>query len=110
MKLPNAENAIVADLKLTEYLLSTTHAEGKGKAILFLSRGFSADRLEEMKHALLQVAQVNEVSRTRETEHGVQYVVEGQLSTPNGRSLFARTVWMIDHGGTIPRLISAYPA
>jgi hypothetical protein len=110
MKLPNAERAVVADSKLTGYLLSSTHAEGKGKAPLFFSRGFSITRLDEIRQAFLQLALTNPVTRHYKTIHGMKYVIEGMLSTPNGRPLFLRTIWMIDKGGTIPRLVSAYPA
>ncbi|MDP4199721.1 MAG: hypothetical protein Q8922_03860 [Bacteroidota bacterium] len=109
MKLPNVERAVVADSKLTEYLLSTTHAEGKEKAVVFFSRGFSVERLDELRQALLQVAQENPVTQSSETVHGMKFVVEGRLRTPNGLPLSLRTIWMIDRGGTIPRLISAYP-
>ena len=110
MKLPNAKNAIVADNKLTEYLLSTTHHEGKDKAVIFFSRGFRPQRLNELRTALKNLAEVSEVTKTKETIHGMKYIVEGLLETPDKRGIFLRTVWMIDREGTIPRLVSAYPA
>ncbi|HZK76035.1 MAG TPA: hypothetical protein VFD13_03920 [Candidatus Kapabacteria bacterium] len=110
MKLPNAENAIIADAKLTEYLLSTTHPEGKDKAVIFYSRGFSLHRLDELRTGLKNLAMENEVSKTKETIHGMKYLVEGLLETPDGRGILLRTVWMVDREGTIPRLVSAYPA
>jgi hypothetical protein len=58
MKLPNAENASVADAKLTEYLLSTTHPEGKDKAVIFYSRGFSIGRLGELRTALKEFTEL----------------------------------------------------
>lgn len=109
MKLPNAENAVIADEKLTEYLLSTSHAEGKNKAFVFYSRGFSLARLDELKIALKNLALKNEVTKTGENIHGRKYVIEGHLETPDGRGIMLRTIWMIDRGGTIPRLVSAYP-
>jgi hypothetical protein len=110
MKLPNAENAIIADAKLRDYLLSSTHPEGKDKALIFFSRGFSLDRSEELRSALLSIAQKNEITKSFQSIHGMKYVVEGLLETPDKRGIFLRTVWMVDRGGTIPRLISAYPA
>jgi hypothetical protein len=109
MKLPNSENAIVADAKLTEYLLSTTHPEGKDKAVIFYSRGFSLYRLDELRMSLKNLAKENEVSKVMETIHGMKYVVEGLLETPDERGIVLRTIWMVDRGGTIPRLVSAYP-
>ena len=109
MKLPNAENATVADLKLAGYLLSTTHKEGKGKASVFFSHGFKLEFVDELRKALKKVATSNPVSKSFETEHGMKFVIEGLLETPDGRGIFLRTIWMIDPGGTIPRFVSAYP-
>ena len=41
MKLPNAEQAVVDEAKLTRYLLDLTHPSGGPKAIFFLAHGFS---------------------------------------------------------------------
>jgi len=109
MKLPNAERAIVADLKLTGYLLSTTHKEGKGKASVFFSHGFHLEFADKLRKALKKVAISNPVSKSFETEHGMKFVIEGLLETQDGRRIFLRTIWMIDPGGTIPHLVSAYP-
>jgi hypothetical protein len=43
MKLRNYEQAVVSESKITEYLLSDTHPEGKEKAAFFERFGFSAD-------------------------------------------------------------------
>jgi hypothetical protein len=110
MKLPNAEHAVIADAKLTEYLLSASHPEGKEKAIVFLSRGFRITQPNELKAALLNHARHNEVSKSYQTIHGEKYIIEGIIETPDKRGIQLRTVWMIDRGGTIPRLVSAYPA
>jgi hypothetical protein len=64
MLLPNAGNAIVADSKIEEYLLSRTHQEGKEKAIVFFSRGFSLDRADELRQALKKLAMANPVSKS----------------------------------------------
>ena len=43
MMLPNYEQAIAPQRKITEYLLSFTHRDGRGKAAFFAHFGFSAD-------------------------------------------------------------------
>ena len=42
MKLPNIENAIIEEHKLTRYLLSESHPFGRGKASFFKRFGFNA--------------------------------------------------------------------
>jgi hypothetical protein len=39
VRLPNVENAVVEDLKLSGYLLAFDHPEGAGKAEFFSSSG-----------------------------------------------------------------------
>ena len=110
MKLPNVEKAVIADAKIINYLLSSTHTEGKDKAMVFLSHGFRAEEPETLKASLLKVVQGNEALRTIVTIHGQKYVIEGDLETPDGRGIYIRTIWIVDRGGTIPRFVSAYPA
>jgi len=43
MKLPNAEHAIVPGPKITHYLLSETHRDGRHKAAFFRSFGFTSE-------------------------------------------------------------------
>lgn len=107
MQLPNAERAVVAREKITEYLLLLTHPEGESKARFFLSFGFEAADWETFASALRFLTLDNRVTETKETAHGTQYVIIGQLDTPDGRRPSIRTVWQIDHGSDYPRFITA---
>jgi hypothetical protein len=40
---------------------------------------------------------------------GTRYVIEGIISTPDGRAPFIRAVWFIETGEQIPRFVTAYP-
>jgi hypothetical protein len=51
MKLPNLENAQIPPAKITDYLLSFTHRDGRHKAAFFTRFGFSADNWEIMAAA-----------------------------------------------------------
>jgi len=53
MKLPNADQAVVPQEKLTEYLLSDTHTDGSPKANFFRSFGFTVTNWQELARALL---------------------------------------------------------
>lgn len=107
MKLPNAEQAVIADDKLS-YLLSEEKSGGKDR--FFKSFGFSVIQLDVLRAALLQHAHVNEVYETAYNDFGLKYIVRGELIAPDGRHPNVQTVWQIDHNQTVPYLVSAYPA
>lgn len=95
MKLPNAERAIVPDRKITHYLLSTAHRDGQHKAEFFPSFGFKLEAWEELAAALLDHARQHEVVEIVPTPFGRNFVVEGALAAPDGRSPQVRGVWFI---------------
>jgi hypothetical protein len=111
VKLPYLENAVVAEAKITKYLLNTEHeGGGKEKAAFFTRFGFSVAKWEVMRVALINHAHLHDVSSTLETPEGIHYVIEGELDTPDERQPQIRTIWAIDTDSTTPRLITAYPA
>ena len=57
MKLPNVEQAEVPQEKITGYLLSNTHRDGKHKAAFFLSFGFKPKAWQRLTQALRDHAQ-----------------------------------------------------
>jgi hypothetical protein len=67
------------------------------------------ERTADSADALVQVAFLNDVTAKVESTHGVKYIVDGRIETPVGRSPWVRTVWIVDHGQTAPRLVTAYP-
>ena len=95
MKLPNAERAVVAREKITEYLLLLTHPEGESKARFFRGFGFRSDEWEALAEALQSHCQRFEVAEIEET--------------PHGRSPLVKAVWQIDRNAAFPRLVTAYP-
>ena len=109
MKLLNVELAIVAEAKITKYLLNELHQRGKDKAAFFGSFGFSVAQWEVMAQALRAHAAENEIADMLETPEGTHYTIEGRLPTPDGRNPLIRTVWAVDTGGETPRFITAYP-
>ena len=109
MKLPNHEEAEIAESKILNYLLSETHPTGKHKAVFFKRFGFEIEKWVVLKTALLNHAATNEVSSTLQTDEAIHYVVEGELQTPDKRSPDVRSVWAIDNGSATPRFITAYP-
>jgi hypothetical protein len=109
MLTPNAEQAEVPERKVTEYLLALGSEEGHGKAVFFLSRGFSTEQWEALASALRQHILNNSVASQRSTAWGTRYVVDGPLQCPDGGVAAVRSVWNIKPPAAHPRLVTAHP-
>jgi uncharacterized protein DUF6883 len=109
MRLPRFEQAIIPRRKLTEYLLSSTHHDGRSKAAFFASLGFTVEAWETLADALRRHVAEHDIATTEATPFGMSYTVEGALLAPDGRRPLVRVVWFIETGETIPRLVTAYP-
>jgi hypothetical protein len=109
MELPNKSNAYISTIKVADYLLSETHAVGKSKAKFFRSFGFNDSNVSKFQQELLQIAQTRPVREIVETAYGRKYVIDGDLESPNGDMIRVRTVWIIEMGDTVPRLVTAHP-
>jgi hypothetical protein len=99
----------VPEEKLTAYLLSDTHLHGAPKAEFFRRFGFGLDNWQDMARALLNHAAVHGILKEETTPFGVRYVIEGPLTAADGRRPNVRSIWFIEAGTDIPRLVTAYP-
>lgn len=109
MRLPNADKALVSPSKIVGYLLSERHEDGRHKARFFKRFGYRSDRPSELVEALRGHAATHEVTNEELSPFGKRFVIEGIMSTPDGRSAMVRSVWMIREGEEIPRFVTAYP-
>ena len=109
MKLPNGDKAQVPQAKLTEYLLSLAHEDGRSKAQFFIRFGFSVAEWQELAITLRELARQHPVTRVEESPFGKRYIIEGIIKTPDGRTLWIRAIWFIEDKTEIPRLVTAYP-
>ncbi|MBV1695376.1 MAG: hypothetical protein KGP27_13030 [Hyphomicrobiales bacterium] len=109
-KLPNIEQAVIDERKITAYLLDRSHRFGGPKARFFESFGFTVDRWIWLRDALLAHARVNDITSSYRGRHGQVYEVVGALPTPDGRNPTVLVVWMIRHGEDQPRLVTAMPS
>jgi len=110
MKLPYLENAYVPEAKIVKYLLNLEHVRGgKDKAVFFMRFGFTIEQWEVLAKALLAHAAAHEVASITEKVDMINYVIEGELNTPDGRQPQVRTVWAIETDNTAPRFLTAYP-
>jgi hypothetical protein len=101
---------IVATEKITQYLLNLDHSDGAGKAKFFIGGGFSPDEPEALAEALKRHFREN-----MPTEHkpdrfgGERLVIDAPMGVPDGRSPMVRSVWGIDKGQAVARLLTAHP-
>ena len=109
MELPFANEAVVPEAKLTHYLLSPVHPEGRSKAAFFSRLGFEQARPEPLRQALLQLARTSDMTEIVFT-FGRKYVGTGTLTSPNGTRVAVVTVWVLRGNLPPPMLVTAYPA
>jgi hypothetical protein len=107
-KIPNRENAIVEDLKVTSYLLNPEHVEGGPKANFFFKFGFDRENIEPFKNALKKHAMVRSIAAEKPNNWGVKYELICQIETPDNRNPCILSVWIINNGKEEPRLVTAY--
>jgi hypothetical protein len=95
--------------KISGYLLSAAHRDGRHKAVFFQAFGFTADAPGVLAGALRKHGAEREVAGAEESPFGTRYVVEGIMEAPDGRAPAVRSVWFIGAGEEVPRLVTAYP-
>jgi hypothetical protein len=109
MKLPNHQRAVAPREKVVDYLLSTTHRDGRHKAAFFNGFGFDVNNWQDLADALVRHANDHEVAKVEASPFGTRYVVEGIMAMADGRDAVVRTIWFIDTGTDAPRFVTAYP-
>lgn len=110
MKMPNNEEASVAEKKITEYLLSETHQTGKHKATFFKGFGFNCNEITAFEIALKIHAIEREIENIKESEFGKKYELKCDINTPDKRNPCIVSIWIIENESKEPKLITAYPA
>jgi len=109
VKLPNAEKAIVGRNKIADYLLNPAHPDNGGKAVFFEELGFRGAQPAILAQALRRLAREAEVMQVLTSPHGQKYVIVGQIQSPTGVAASVRTIWIVDKGSDVARLVTAYP-
>lgn len=110
INLPNYEKAYVPKQKLSNYLLSETHAVGKAKARYFRSLGYTEENADQLADALLMIAKSEGVSQEVTSRYGTKYIIDGELVTPIETRVRLRTVWVVGSHDERPQFVTAYPA
>ena len=110
MNLPNASQAVIEREKIAGYLLDAAHPDNGGKAEFFGQFGFRRDNWMTLADALLKLAREADVCSSSSSAHGRKFVIVGQIETPSGRTVTVQTIWIMDTGAAVARLVTAYPA
>ena len=108
MQLPNSERAIIAQEKLIDYVLNLRHKRGGSKARLLAQFGYTVDNWQQLE-ADIRRGLATEVEVMRSTGYGIRYEIRITFQTPIALPLTVRTIWQIDEGTEVPRLLTLYP-
>ncbi len=110
MKLTDiVEELVIAEAKITQYLLNKEHNKGRPKAKFFLGVGFHPSEWTKLADAIETLAREEEITDSDQREYGVAYGIEGKIPTPDGQTRRIRTVWIVKSQGQAANLITAYP-
>lgn len=76
----------------------------------FTAVGYTRSEWTRLRNDLLTIAHRAEVVTEQQTKFGMKYVVDGVISSPTGRAVEVRTIWISDGPDDPPRLVTAYPS
>lgn len=108
MKLPNGHLAVVAEEKLTGYLLNLQHPHGRTHASLFRALlEIEASSAERLRAALLEAALNGEAVAGKASNYGQKYEIRFPMSSRHG-TYNVLSVWIIVRDEEVPRLVTAY--
>lgn len=108
MKL-SAQDAIIPPAKLHDYVLSTSHPDGRGKAEYLARLGYSQADWARLDTDLREQHLSREADPASPSPYGQKYEILGPLTGPNGTTAWVRTIWIILRGETQPRLVTVIP-
>ncbi len=87
------QDAVIADEKLTQYLLVWQPRDDKSK---FLAKaGYTIDNPQQLEQDLRLQVLSKPAEKLSSTRFGDKYEIRAHLQGPNGRRLKVVTVWMV---------------
>lgn len=78
-------------------------------SLCILHFGFTVEHWEILAEALLAHAATHEIAKIESSPFGLRYVIEGIISTPDGRMPHVRAVWFMENGEDRARFVTACP-
>jgi hypothetical protein len=105
MQLP--QDAVISPKKLTDYLLRAR--DDHDKSGFLAVAGYTSEhaaRLElDIRTQLLPVS----ATPAGKNPYGEKFIIRGNLTGPNGRSLRVLSVWMLEKATGLTKFITLYP-
>lgn len=99
-------NAIIAEAKLTKYILIPLAKDDKSR---FLEQaGYRLENWQQLQQDLREQILPLEAIPTVSTQYGQKYAITGNLISPNGRGIRAKTIWMVTERRT--QFATLFPA
>ncbi len=100
-------NAIIADAKITKYLLSPRSENEKSK---FLGQaGYNLNNWQQLKRDLFTQILTQEAQFNETTRYGDKYQIKGTLTGPNGTNLPIVSIWMVESVSGLTKFITLFP-
>lgn len=109
MKIPNGDRAIIEQSKITGYALNANHKRGGSKAKKLIRYGYSLSSWQQLELDIRRYHLTADIRIEKTTRYGVRYEIREALLAPVNRWLYVKTVWQIDIGTDVPRLITLVP-
>ena len=109
MKIPNGDRAIIDKSKLTDYALNINHDRGGPKAKKLIRYGYSPDNWQQLELDIRKYHLTADIRIEKATRYGTRYEIRAALLAPINKPLYVRTIWQIDNGTDLPRLITLVP-
>jgi hypothetical protein len=108
VKIPGADQFVIDDAKIRDYLLSPEHRVGSSKAKFFARLGYEQPAWPVLQAALARFAHEEAVLSDR-IPFEQKYLVPGTIHGPAGQVANIVVVWIILDGEQFPRFVTAYP-
>ena len=70
---------------------------------------FRLSEWETLAKALQKLAREAEITESATSPHGEKYVIVGKVESPMGEPANVQTIWIVDKGWNVARLVTAYP-
>lgn len=105
MKLP--KNSIIAQEKLTQYLLVLRKRNDKSKWLA--QAGYTLENWKILENDLRNLLLSRNAQLIENTQYGQMYEIKGKLSGPNGKRLSVYTIWMTESETENTKFVTMYP-
>ena len=105
----SAKDAVIPPEKLSRYILSPIHPDGRTKAQYLAQIGYSEGDGPRLEADLRSQHLSREARPGKLSPYGQKYEILGPLTGPNGATVWVRTVWIVRAGENAPRLVTLVP-